>query len=165
MKKSIGLFVGVVALLVVAVPAMAFYRPPTPQMPEIKNTNTVYVHEEVRANANTGYNMVGVSGQTRPSRCFNTYNKGLGAVKTGDAYAMADGLVAVNVQEDCTNCGIKGEVTNLNKVGVTNLVSSNANTGYNAVKVSRGTGRIVTGDATSVSNGAVLVNIQVPAMY
>lgn len=165
MKKTMGLLIGVVALLVVAVPARAcvdwWCQPDEPEAPVVENYNTVKVTQVVTSDANTGGNKLSVTGTKTGWGCWTQYSPAVGTIKTGDARATSLGQVGINVQESCATCGVAGDVTNKNFVMATNMVFSDANTGLNRLRVTGGTGSIGTGNATSLSDALTVVNIQV----
>lgn len=168
MKKTIGLFIGVVALLVVAVPASACNwwacTPEEPEAPVVENYNMVKVTQVVTSDANTGGNRLSVTGTKTGWGCFTQYQPASGYVNTGKATATSFGQVWIDVQTPCATCNVGGDVTNRNYVRATNIVLSDANSGFNRLRVSGGTGSITTGDAISKSDGVAFVNVQVPKM-
>jgi len=165
MKKTIAIAMGIFALVLVAVPVMACDRfwcqEQEPEIPQIENHNTVSVTQVVSSKANTGGNKLRVSGGLTGWGCWTQRTPAVGSIVTGDASATSLGQVGVKVQQPCATCGVMGDVTNMNYVGVTNVVGSTSNTGMNRLRVSGGTGRIRTGAAYSWSDGLTVVNVQV----
>ena len=70
MRKTIATIGGAAALLALAIPAFGFYQMPVMTQPD-RNINRVRVEESVRTFADTGDNVVTVTGQTQqaPSPC------------------------------------------------------------------------------------------------
>lgn len=172
-----GLLIGVVALLVVAVPALAFRGSYKPQVSTV--TDMVMIDNTSVSLANSGMNTL----------------LGSGTIRTGDASAQSGNYNDVRISvagccqeddHDCCHrdsrrCGCDHEqepVTNvMNMVMITNRSMAGANTGMNlqtgTMQVSRSrcgykpvmpTGSIVTGEAESISVNDNYVNLSVTGL-
>jgi len=177
MKKTIGLFIGVVALLVAVVPALATYYQPQKSEPSTL-TNMVMITNESAALANTGMNRL----------------EGSGVLKTGAANSESVNYNAVNVSvvgcceeddSDCCNhyrdrrcgCGQTQEPSTrvMNMVMLMNSTTAMSNTGLNVLTAGSqqkpscrthhyqpvATSSLTTGAAEAVSGNTSLVNLSV----
>lgn len=178
MKKTMGLLIGVVALLVIAVPALAIHQIPQRSEPNIL-TNMVMVNNESTAMANTGMNRL----------------SGSGTLRTGDAYANSANLNTVSIgvvgcceqtdrpgccQQRDRRCGCQQTqepaTQTMNMIMVNNQSLATANSGLNTVSGNVQTprptrncrppmittgGTLSTGDAQAWSGNDTLVGISV----
>jgi len=153
MKKIAALISAGAMLLSVAGPALAGGRPPKSNQSTINVANVTNV---TYAGASTGGNSVGNSATVAqsgfwPSATVTQTNK----VTTGDADALAVGVVAANdkVGCGCSPCGMCSGTKNI--ATVYNQTTASANTGGNSVGNSTGVTQFLGGSATVTQQNTV----------